>query len=342
MATYYFWDEIEDNVIEEYDENGNTIVEYTTEPTLYGSVLTQDRGGQIRLYHFDGQGNTTELTDENGNVTDTRKYSAFGEVTESTGTTEFPYQWGGRWGYIFDKDLGTYSVRRRNYYSLRGRCTTKDNGTYTLMRPLLDVASRFGTRLVVAAFTIDFRTETTMDDLPPLPNPLPPLPGDKKCTCESFRRQYTAKYTQVDGNDGKKCILNIECKDRCPSGLPGEASRPYEDEGKTKIDICLTNLASFRELALIFEHELQHARDFCLKPPPPPGQMTCKDCMEYESHAHSVNCGMLYPNDEQKRNQCIACGTYISCKGLCPESTKPDPCSWQLLGVDERGKPEIK
>ena len=38
MATYYFWDEIEDNVIEEYDgDTGNTIVEYTTEPTLYGS-----------------------------------------------------------------------------------------------------------------------------------------------------------------------------------------------------------------------------------------------------------------------------------------------------------------
>ena len=96
----YVWDPIEDNVIRERDENGNTIVNYTTEPTLYGAVLSQDRGGQVRHYHFDGQGNTTELTDENGNVTDTRKYSAFGEATESTGTTEFPYQWGGRWGYL--------------------------------------------------------------------------------------------------------------------------------------------------------------------------------------------------------------------------------------------------
>ena len=121
----YFWDEIEDNVIEEYDENGNTIVEYTTEPTLYGSVLSQDRGGQVRHYHFDGQGNTTELTDENGNVTDTRKYSAFGEVTESTGTTEFPLQFGGQFGY-YRNVVPTNTYVRARYLSYNGRWLSQD------------------------------------------------------------------------------------------------------------------------------------------------------------------------------------------------------------------------
>ena len=126
MATYYFWDEIEDNVIEEYDENGNTIVEYTTEPTLYGAVLSQDRGGQVRHYHFDGQGNTVTLTDNAGNVTDTRKYSAFGEVTESTGTTDFSYQWGGRWGYCYNSPIPMWSIRAREFVSTSGRWMSVD------------------------------------------------------------------------------------------------------------------------------------------------------------------------------------------------------------------------
>ena len=126
----YFWDEIEDNVIEEYDENGNTIVEYTTEPTLYGSVLSQDRGGQVRHYHYDGQGNTVSLTDDAGNVTDTRKYSAFGEVTESTGTTEFVYQWGAGVKRAFEPSH-LYVGLGQVYSSKLGRLLSVDgNHTY--------------------------------------------------------------------------------------------------------------------------------------------------------------------------------------------------------------------
>lgn len=117
----YVWDPIEDNVIQEKDENGNVLVDYTTRPTLYGSVLSQDRGGQVRHYHFDGQGNTTELTDENGNVTDTRKYSAFGEVTESTGTTVFPFQWQGSYGFYTDADLDNCQFLSRTYQVEVGR-----------------------------------------------------------------------------------------------------------------------------------------------------------------------------------------------------------------------------
>ena len=122
----YFWDEVEDNVIREYDENNNTIAHYTTEPTLYGSVISQERSGQTRYYHFDGQGNTTELTDENGNVTDTRQYSAFGEVTESTGTTTFPYQWGGRWRYYLDDVTTRVTIRHRVFDVMFSRWSSSD------------------------------------------------------------------------------------------------------------------------------------------------------------------------------------------------------------------------
>jgi RHS repeat-associated protein len=122
----YFWDEIEDNVIREYDENNNTIAHYTTEPELYGRVISQDRGGEVRHYKYDGQGNTVALTDNSGNVTDTRKYSAFGEVTESTGTTEFPYQWGGRWGYLYLHLYESYTIRARQYAIKTGRWMSPD------------------------------------------------------------------------------------------------------------------------------------------------------------------------------------------------------------------------
>ena len=121
----YVWDPIEDNVIRERDEDGNTIVNYTTEPTLYGQVLSQDRGGQVRHYHYDGQGNTVSLTDASGNVTDTRKYSAFGEVTESTGTTEFSLEFGGQFGYSITSAIGLGYVRRR-YFGTNGRWLSCD------------------------------------------------------------------------------------------------------------------------------------------------------------------------------------------------------------------------
>lgn len=122
----YFWDEIEDNVVREYDEQNNTIVSYTTEPTRYGSVLSQERSGEKRQYHFDGQGNTTELTDEHGIVRDTMRYSAFGELKERTGVTECPYQWGGKWGYFQEPFAQHTAVRSRQLLRTIGRWLSPD------------------------------------------------------------------------------------------------------------------------------------------------------------------------------------------------------------------------
>ena len=43
-VTNYFWDPIEDNVIKEYDDNGNTTARYTTEPT---TTSLSDRLGNV-------------------------------------------------------------------------------------------------------------------------------------------------------------------------------------------------------------------------------------------------------------------------------------------------------
>jgi len=113
MTTYYFWDEIEDNVVREYDENNNTLASYMTEPALYGSVLSQDRSGEKRVFQFDGQGNTANLTDSTGLITDARSYTAFGRILSEAGNTALSYLFGARYGYVCASDRTHYAVRRR-------------------------------------------------------------------------------------------------------------------------------------------------------------------------------------------------------------------------------------
>ena len=96
--TTYVWDELSDNVIDEY-EDGVLSVSYTHEPGLYGNLLSQNRNGVTSYYHYDGRGDTVALTDDAGNVTDTKEYDAWGNVIASTGNTVTPYQFGGRQGY---------------------------------------------------------------------------------------------------------------------------------------------------------------------------------------------------------------------------------------------------
>ncbi|MFN0019734.1 MAG: RHS repeat domain-containing protein [Pirellulaceae bacterium] len=112
-AVNYLWNPINDNIVEEFDDAGNTIAEYTTEPGQFGDVISQFRDGQESFYHTDGQGSTLALTNSNGDVTDTYAYSAFGEVTSQTGTTVNSFRYIGQRGYYLDSESGEYFVRRR-------------------------------------------------------------------------------------------------------------------------------------------------------------------------------------------------------------------------------------
>ena len=97
-AINYLWDPVEQNIVREFDDSGNVIAQYTTEPGLYGDVLSQRRNGQDSYYHYDGRGDTVALTDDSGNVTDTKEYDAWGNVLASTGTTITQYQFNDLYG----------------------------------------------------------------------------------------------------------------------------------------------------------------------------------------------------------------------------------------------------
>lgn len=125
--TEYLWDPLEDNVIGEYDENGDRIVSYTTEPELYGNVISQHRADSGESYHHhDAQGNTIRLTDQSGNVTDTYAYNAFGETVARTGTTTNPFGFCGALGYYANPETGDHYVRARMYRARNARWLSGD------------------------------------------------------------------------------------------------------------------------------------------------------------------------------------------------------------------------
>jgi RHS repeat-associated protein len=122
----YDWDEDEDNIVEEFDDVGNTIAEYTTEPAVFGNVVSQRRNGQDSFLHFDGQGSSLALTNANGDITDTYVYSAFGVVIAHTGGTTNPFQYVGQKGYYRDVETGEYDVRPRQHCPKFGRWLSMD------------------------------------------------------------------------------------------------------------------------------------------------------------------------------------------------------------------------
>ena len=122
----FFWDPLSDNILQERDETGAVTAEYTAEPGLYGNIISQNRGGVESQFHYDAQGSTLAVTDDNQNVTDTFAYTAFGEVTERTGTTAVPFQYIGQKGYYRDNLTGQYLVRRRVHEPARARWQSCD------------------------------------------------------------------------------------------------------------------------------------------------------------------------------------------------------------------------
>jgi RHS repeat-associated protein len=114
-VTNYFWDPLQDNVTKEYDDNGDTIVRYATEPDLYGNLISQERDGVANYYHFDGQGSALALTDEAGDIDDEYAYYASGETSERVGTTANSRLYIGEKGYEHDQESSTYNVRSRTY-----------------------------------------------------------------------------------------------------------------------------------------------------------------------------------------------------------------------------------
>jgi RHS repeat-associated protein len=109
-------------VVEEL-RGGQVARQYT-----YGHDLVSQRqlvGGQWRssFYGYDGHGSVRYLTDEQGGVTDTYTYDAFGVLVARTGSTPNDYLYAGE---QFDPNVGFYFLRARYMNPQTGRFQTQD------------------------------------------------------------------------------------------------------------------------------------------------------------------------------------------------------------------------
>ena len=106
-------------VLEERNTNGVLIASY-----VYGDdLISQNRGGSLYYYCYDGLGSTRALTDGTGNATDTYTYDAFGKLAGRTGNTPNSYLFTGE---QYDANVKSYYLRARYYCTDMGRFLTMD------------------------------------------------------------------------------------------------------------------------------------------------------------------------------------------------------------------------
>ncbi len=115
-------------VVVETDGSGQVIASYT-----YGlELISQWRNGVDSFYLSDALGSTRALTNNQGVVTDSYSYDAFGQLLSSTGTTVNSFLYTGEQR---DAAAGLYYLRARYYDPAIGRFLTQDPHPGTLQDP---------------------------------------------------------------------------------------------------------------------------------------------------------------------------------------------------------------
>ncbi|QDT31466.1 RHS repeat domain-containing protein [Thalassoglobus polymorphus] len=124
----FIWDD--QNYLAESDENDDINVVYTNEPNYYGNLVSQYRKSGVvwtpGFYHYEALGSTRQLTDNAETITDTYLYDAWGNVINSSGSTENPFQFTGNVGYYSDVDTENQYIRARIYSPTIGRWCSID------------------------------------------------------------------------------------------------------------------------------------------------------------------------------------------------------------------------
>jgi RHS repeat-associated protein len=110
------------NVEAEFDGSGAATTHYT-----YGLDLTTSiqASGTTSYYHFDGTGNTSQITNSSGNVVNSYAYLPFGEKSALASGVANPFTYNGQWG-VRDEGSGLYFMRNRWYNPSLGRFQQTD------------------------------------------------------------------------------------------------------------------------------------------------------------------------------------------------------------------------
>jgi RHS repeat-associated protein len=123
-TTRHVWDG--ENILLETDGSNIIQVVYTVQPRLYGSLISQSRGGTVAYYLYDGLGSTTQLANSTGSITDSYLYDSWGNILVANVTTTNWFRYIGQFGYYFDLDTANYYLRARSYAPGWGRFQSRD------------------------------------------------------------------------------------------------------------------------------------------------------------------------------------------------------------------------
>ena len=86
-------------------------------------LIAREMDGAMQYYLFDAHGDVLHRLDASGNVLKTYRYDAFGNEIDPEPLDTNPFRYCGEY---FDREIGTYYLRARNYDPRIGRFTTED------------------------------------------------------------------------------------------------------------------------------------------------------------------------------------------------------------------------
>jgi RHS repeat-associated protein len=118
-------------LLEEIDENGETIAQYNWDANGLTSFTYQ---GKTYFFHTNGHGDVVAITDEEGKKVASYTYDAWGRVLSIKGSSDGDntisdfnsYLYCGQFGVRYDKETGLYHMGVRYYNPIQGRFLSKD------------------------------------------------------------------------------------------------------------------------------------------------------------------------------------------------------------------------
>jgi hypothetical protein len=162
--------------------------------------------------------------------------------------------------------------------------------------------------------------------------------GLLKCKCDDFLDAIGELFgnplsvegpVEKEGQDPRRCNVRVYCDGDCPS--PAYAN-PVDADGN--IDICITTrgVSDYEDFWVLFEHEWQHAKDFCVYTPKVYRNF-CTRCVKLETAAHEVSCRLSFAEGTVEYGDCVKCGVWKSCRKPCPTKRRPSGCKWSAVGT---------
>jgi RHS repeat-associated protein len=254
--------------------------------------------------------NVTATTDSAGVVQEREAYQPFGNVTFLTPAFSFRTTSALNFERLFtgqgrDTTTGLHDFRERWYESALGQFLTRDPIGY------IDGMSLY------AAYFVPLAVDPT---------------GNAICDCcnahaaDAPRTGLGGLVVRPGGGlpviGVAQCAVDIQCTAAgCPGGFPASTGQAVLRGLRRTITICLDCRMANLNYHQTLLHELQHAADFCDRPPP--AAMDLASCQFYEGRAYDASCGYLFPDRGAAFARCVACGVFFSCRRY--GAVEPDP-----------------